>query len=87
MTETAARQNVSKRIRMYRAALDWSQEDLARHAKLAQPTISQIERGTKNPSLSSLIAICNALKIPLKAIFEEFEIEGRSVVSRMVRLK
>ncbi len=71
MTEKQAKQNLAHRIRLYRTALDWSQDDLARHAKLAQATVSQIERCQKTPSLSSLIAICNALKIPLKAIFEE----------------
>lgn len=50
------------RIRLLRSALGWTQGDLARAAKIRQPSLSAIETGhTGELTSSSLMRICAAL--------------------------
>jgi len=46
-----------------------SQEELANRAKLDLTSISEIESGSRNPSLKTLYKISLSLKIPLKELF------------------
>lgn len=45
---------MGKRVRDLRKAKGWNQDDLALHVGLGRTYISNVERGTKNPSLRSL---------------------------------
>lgn len=45
---------MGKRVRELRKAKGWNQDDLALHVGLGRTYISNVERGTKNPSLRSL---------------------------------
>jgi transcriptional regulator with XRE-family HTH domain len=45
---------VGKRVRELRKAKGWNQDDLALHVGLGRTYISNVERGSKNPSLRSL---------------------------------
>ncbi len=47
-------------IRAARALLDWSQSDLANHAKLSQTGIARIENGTNKPNSRTLEKITRA---------------------------
>lgn len=51
-----------------------SREKLSEISKISTPTIKAIELGINNPKeakLSTLLAICKALKIKLKKLFPE----------------
>lgn len=47
-----------------------TQEQLANDANIPINQIGRIERGEINPTLSTLKAISEALKIPLKSMFD-----------------
>ena len=49
------------KLKSARAALDLSQDDLAKKVGVTRQTIGMIETGKFNPSLALCIAICKAL--------------------------
>ena len=57
------RGHIGQRIRYYRQQLGFKQIDLARRANINQGFLSEIERGKRKPSPSSLQAIAVALDI------------------------
>ena len=53
-------------LRVAREAKGWTQDELARKAKLTKPYISQLENGVrKNPSLPALQRLAKALGVPV----------------------
>ncbi|MEZ4287759.1 MAG: helix-turn-helix transcriptional regulator [Polyangiales bacterium] len=48
-------------MRAVRQHLGWSQERLAEKAKLHRTYVAGIERGERNPTLSSMVRIARAL--------------------------
>lgn len=83
MTPTELRQLLGKRIRSLRKAQGWSQEELGEHAELSYKFIGEIERGTVNPSLDTLLGIANALKVEIAKLFstEQMLVLKKSEVS------
>lgn len=71
--DTAAMKNL-KRIRTARG---WSQAKLAEAAGVKQATISRIESGTNNPSLSVADQIAEALGVSTVELFGIPELEQR----------
>jgi transcriptional regulator with XRE-family HTH domain len=61
---------VGNKIRCCREEQQLSQEDLAFLSNLHKAYIGQIERAEKNIGLQNLEKIANALKIPIKDLFE-----------------
>ena len=61
---------VGERIRYYREKLGWSQARLAEKAGTSTNHIGLIERGEKNPTITTLEKITSALNIPLSQLFE-----------------
>lgn len=59
------------RIKSARAALDMSQEELAKKAGVTRQTISSVESGEYNPTIKLCIAICKALGKTLDELFWE----------------
>lgn len=51
-----------------RAAKKWTQADLARAIGVQQPTIAKLESGDRDPRLSTMVAVCRALDIPVLRI-------------------
>ncbi len=64
------RQSFIENIRLRRMVKKWTQQDLAKKAKITQAAVSQIEAGTKDPSLDTILAIAKALGIPVSKLFE-----------------
>ncbi|MDD2540464.1 MAG: helix-turn-helix transcriptional regulator [Desulfuromonadaceae bacterium] len=62
------------RIRFLRKAKGWSQEELGEYAALSYKFIGEIERGTVNPSLDTLLGISNALHVELAKLFSNDQI-------------
>ncbi|MGN0597422.1 MAG: helix-turn-helix transcriptional regulator [Ruminiclostridium sp.] len=59
------------RIKAARAALDMSQDQLAKKAGVTRQTISAVENGDYNPTIKLCIAICKALNKTLDELFWE----------------
>jgi transcriptional regulator with XRE-family HTH domain len=63
-------------VRRRRRELDLSQEKLAELADLHRTYVSDIEQGTRNPSLVNIVQIARALEITVAKLFEEYGVEG-----------
>jgi transcriptional regulator with XRE-family HTH domain len=50
-------------IRAARALLNWTQADLAKHAKMSVTGLNNLERGASDPKASTLRAIQGALEV------------------------
>ncbi|MCR5789221.1 MAG: helix-turn-helix transcriptional regulator [Lachnospiraceae bacterium] len=61
------------RLKAARAALDLSQEELAKKCGVSRQTMSAIEKGDYNPTINLCIAICRALHKTLDELFWEEE--------------
>ena len=61
------------RMKAARAALDISQEELAKKVSVTRQTISAVENGDYNPTVNLCIAICKALGKTLDELFWEEE--------------
>lgn len=57
------------KLKSARAALDLSQDDLAKMCNVSRQTISAIEKGDYNPTINLCIAICKALNKTLDELF------------------
>lgn len=55
--------SIGKRIRKYRKAKGWRQEDFAEKIGLSVTYTGMIERGEKIPKLETFITIANALEV------------------------
>ena len=60
---------VGQKIKVLRTKLAYTQEDLAFKVGVDRSYMGFVERGEKNPTLSTLIKIAHALKIPLVELF------------------
>ena len=61
------------RMKSARAAMDWSQQQLADAVGVSRQTINAIEKGEYNPTIRLCIAICKALDRTLDELFWENE--------------
>ncbi|NWJ94159.1 MAG: helix-turn-helix transcriptional regulator [Chloroflexi bacterium] len=57
-------------IKAYREGLGWSQNDLAKKARISQGTLSRIEANIQKPSTSSLISIAQVLGTPIDHLLQ-----------------
>lgn len=55
-------------VRFHRKRNGWSQAKLADEAGVAQPRISELERGTGDPQVSTIAKVARALGLPLNAL-------------------
>jgi len=71
-------QEIGSRLRAIRTTLALSQRQLARQSGVANATISQIEAGKLNPTVSMLKKVLDGIPISLGEFFgDEFEIRDR----------
>lgn len=55
---------LGRNVRAHRKRLGLSQEQLALEADMKRSYLSDLERGTRNPSVKALGRIADALKVP-----------------------
>lgn len=60
--------NIGKSIKMCRTALDLSQEELAKKVDLSTSYVSLIEQSKRDPALSTVKKIADALEVPLSLL-------------------
>ncbi len=61
------RKQVGRNVRRYRLERDWSQEELAFESGLHQTYLSGVENGTRNPTITVLKKLTDALGVPVVA--------------------
>ena len=61
------------KMKAARAAMDLSQEQLAKKVNVTRQTISAVENGDYNPTINLCVAICKALNKTLDELFWEEE--------------
>ena len=69
-------------LRRARLAQDRTLADVARHANVSMPYLSELERGRKEASSEVLAAICDALRIELPEVLAEV---GRALIADRAR--
>lgn len=62
---------IGKNVRKYRTLKNWTLRELGKRAKLAESTISDIERDVSMPSIKALTRIAEALGIDIDYLFKE----------------
>jgi transcriptional regulator with XRE-family HTH domain len=62
-TRNSLKRSLGQRVKELRMSLNMSQMELADKAKVQQPLISKLERGTGNPTIDSIEGIATALGV------------------------
>lgn len=62
--------SLSKKIKQFRIEKGYTQYDLATRAKISPSHISHIEQGFRNPQLSTLRKIADALNVAVKDLID-----------------
>jgi transcriptional regulator with XRE-family HTH domain len=65
-------------IKYLRKTKGWSQEELAHFCGLDRTYISLLERGLRNPTLTTLFALANCLDCPVNQFIKKIETEHES---------
>ena len=73
--------SIGKRIRKYREAKGWRQEDFAERIGLSVTYTGMIERGEKVPKLETFITIANALEVSADLLLVDVLSTGYNVKS------
>ncbi|MBQ9785666.1 MAG: helix-turn-helix transcriptional regulator [Clostridia bacterium] len=73
--------SIGKRIRKYREAKGWRQEDFAEKIGLSVTYTGMIERGEKVPKLETFITIANVLKVSADLLLADVLATGYAVKS------
>ena len=73
--KTSIKQRFGLAIRQRRQELGISQEELSFRAELHRTYISDIERGSRNPSLENIEKLAKALDISVSILFANYGIE------------
>ncbi len=64
---------IGKQVRHFRKQLELNIADLCELTGLSQGMLSKIENGLTSPSLATLRALSEALKVPVTALFRSYE--------------
>lgn len=71
-------EKIGGRLRERRKSLGLSLGDLSRLSGSTVPTLSNIERGTRDVKLSTLVSLTSALRLDLPRLFEEGNKSGEN---------
>lgn len=74
--ELTIKQRFGLAIKQRRGEIGISQEELAFRSGLHRTYISDIERGSRNPSLENIEKLAKALEISVSALFANYGIEA-----------
>ena len=64
---------IENNIKMYRAKLDYTQEDLAKRIEVTRQTIISLEKGSYTPSLDLAFKLSELFQVPIEEIFYKVE--------------
>lgn len=80
-------QLIGERLRTARAVRGWSLGHLAELAGIGKGSLSEIENGTRNPTLSTLYALANSLGQPMSWLLAEqvgAQVGGPGIATRLL---
>lgn len=86
-TENSLPRVIGERLRLERSQRDLSLGSLAKSANVGKGTLSEIEAGIRNPTLSTLYALAKALDVPLSELIAEqtgAELESPGIHARLL---
>ena len=86
MTIEEQEQFVCTRLRQERENLHWSQLDLSFESGVSQNMITYIETGKRTPSLSTVLKLCNAMKIDPSILFLKHDTEKEQAKRSVIEL-
>ena len=69
-TETSLKSGLGAAIKRERSGLGISQGELAERAGLHRTYVSDVERGTRNPSIQSVEKLARALRVSVAKLFQ-----------------
>jgi len=69
-TEKSLKAGLGAAIRYERSVLGISQEELAHRSGLHRTYVSDLERGSRNPSIESIEKLAQALQVSVAELFE-----------------
>ena len=69
-TEKSLKAGLGAAIRHERSVLGISQEELAHRSGLHRTYVSDLERGSRNPSIDSIEKLARALQVSVSKLFE-----------------
>ena len=62
---------MKNRLKVLRAARDWTQADLAHALEVSRQTVNAIETGKYDPSLPLAFKLARLFEIPIEDIFQD----------------
>ncbi|HEX7154355.1 MAG TPA: helix-turn-helix transcriptional regulator [Thermoanaerobaculia bacterium] len=65
-----------KRVRQLRLAAGWTQEELAEAAGITTTYTSDLERGTKVPSLTIALRLSRAFRVSIADLLKDFTVDA-----------
>ena len=65
------RQRLAANLRRLRQSKGWSQEAFAHEAGLHRTYVSDLERGARNPTITVVDKLAEALEVPVGALLDE----------------
>ena len=71
------RERIGDRIRTARTNMGLTQAELVSITGITQQTISLVERGLREPSLSLAIRLCKVLKLNMMDFWDDIEIDDK----------
>lgn len=60
---------MENRLRVFRAARNWSQQDLAERLEVSRQSVNAIETGKYDPSLPLAFRIAELFELPIEEVF------------------
>ena len=78
--------HIYERLRQERERLHLSQLDLSYEAGLSQNMITYIEKGKRTPSLTTLLKLCNAMKIDPSVLFLNHDEEKEQAKQQVIEI-
>jgi len=65
------RERLAANLRRLRQSKGWSQEAFAREVGLHRTYVSDLERGARNPTITVVDKLAEALEVPVGALLDE----------------
>jgi transcriptional regulator with XRE-family HTH domain len=71
ISESAVLRRIGKRVVSLRNERGWTQERLSEAAAMQRSYVADLERGSRNLSVRTLVKIANAFGIPVRDLFQD----------------